>query len=335
MFHVYAWLVVNGFIHTEKFKQIFDWLVQAAKEQGCLLEIKTNTELLPMFFMGNKYSGDLAGEMAQDTHSARQAVSGWLDAGSSKRPDAWHGKRRPQFVIFWDKDIRLARLLEKSGLRLFNCAQAIETCDDKSRTFIELLTHQIRMPLTIIGPKTFRPQGYLELSFLDEIESRIGYPMIIKECYGSFGQQVYLSHRRQETEDILHQIQNRPCLFQEYIENSKGRDIRIQMVGSRAVAAMYRYHETDFRANITGGGSMKPYEPDKMQITMAQTVMQALKLDFAGIDILFGEEDKPILCEVNSNAHFVNICQCTGVNAAEEIVRYCIQKAAAYEDRQG
>lgn len=327
MFHVYAWLVVNGFIHTEKFKQIFDWLVQAAKEQGCLLDIKTNTELLPLFAMGSKRMGAAAMEKLNAAHSAGEPINAWQNAESSERPQIWYGKRRPQFVIFWDKDIRLARLLEKSGLQLFNCAQAIDICDDKARTFIELLPYDICMPQTIIGPKTFRQNGYLELSFLDDIESRIGYPMVIKECYGSFGQQVYLSHGRKETEEILSNIQNRPCLFQEYIASSKGRDVRIQMVGSRPVAAMYRYHKNDFRANITGGGSMKPYEPNEEQLAMAKTVMQALKLDFAGIDLLFGEQGEPVLCEVNSNAHFVNICQCTGVNAAEDIVRSCIEKA--------
>ena len=72
---------------------------------------------------------------------------------------------------------------------------------------------------------------------------------------------------------------------------------------------------------------MKAYEPSKAQIEMAQKVMHELRLDFAGVDILFGEDGEPVLCEVNSNAHFVNIWKCTGVNAADEIVRYCMEKA--------
>lgn len=287
MYHTYAWLVVNGYIHTEKFKQLFDWLVQAAAKQHCLLEIKTNTQLL----------------MALDQHLKDQ---------------------RPLFVIFWDKDVRLARLLEKNGLRLYNSANSIEICDDKSRTYIELYSSGIRMPRTIIAPKTFRPQGYPRLDFPKQVEARLTYPMVLKECFGSFGQQVYLIHNRQEMEKCFVQIKNRPCLFQEYIASSKGRDIRIQMVGSQAVASMYRYHVSDFRANITGGGSMKPYEPDSRQLEMAQAVMRELKLDFAGIDILFGQNEEPVLCEVNSNAHFINLYHCTGINAADNIVKYCL-----------
>lgn len=290
----YAWLVVNGFIHTEKFRQIFDWLIQAAGREGCTLELKTNAQLLPDLVMGE----------------------GRIDLPG----------RRPQFIIFWDKDIRLAGLLEKCGLRLFNCADSIEICDDKARTFLELLNKGIRIPRTIIGPKTFRPEGFAELGFLEEVEQQLGYPMVIKECYGSFGQQVFLVQDRQEVEMCLHDIRNRPFLFQEYIASSKGQDVRIQMVGDQAVAAMRRYNAHDFRANITNGGSMEAYVPSKGQIKMAQEVMRALKLDFAGIDLLFGADGEPILCEVNSNAHFVNICKCTGVNAADYIIRHCMER---------
>lgn len=292
---VYAWLIINGFIHSEKFQQIFEWLVLAAKKQGCELEVKTNAQLLPKLVMGERF--------------------------------ILEEKRRPQFALFWDKDVRLARLLEKAGIRLFNSADGIEICDDKARTYLELLGSGIRMPRTVIAPKTFRPEGFSEFDFLEEAERSISYPMIVKECYGSFGQQVYLVKNREEMLQCLHKICNRPCLFQEFITSSKGRDIRIQMVGNQVVAAMYRFHEHDFRANITNGGSMKAYEPSKAQIEMAQKVMHELRLDFAGVDILFGEDGEPVLCEVNSNAHFVNIWKCTGVNAADEIVRYCMEKA--------
>ena len=40
------------------------------------------------------------------------------------------------FVFYLDKDIYLARLLEKAGFRLFNHADFIKLCDDKMLTFI-------------------------------------------------------------------------------------------------------------------------------------------------------------------------------------------------------
>ena len=54
------------------------------------------------------------------------------------------------FVLYLDKDIYLARLLEKSGYRLFNRADFIKMCDDKMLTFIRCADECIKMPNTII-----------------------------------------------------------------------------------------------------------------------------------------------------------------------------------------
>jgi len=40
---------------------------------------------------------------------------------------------------------------------------------------------------------------------------------------------------------------------------------------------------------------------------------------------MFGKEGEPVLCEVNSNAHFKNIYDCTGVNVAESILDYIVK----------
>jgi len=50
-----------------------------------------------------------------------------------------------------------------------------------------------------------------------------------------------------------------------------------------------------------------------------------LGLIYAGVDILYGEGGKPVVCEVNSNAFFGEIERVSGINVArayaEEIVR--------------
>lgn len=57
---------------------------------------------------------------------------------------------------------------------------------------------------------------------------------------------------------------------------------------------------------------------------MALKACEILGLDFGGVDLLFGEDDRPVLCEVNSNAHFINLSSCTGVNVADKIIKYVI-----------
>lgn len=285
-----GWLIVNHFLHTAKFSELYNWFESAAQKEQLSLTILSNADFL-------------------------------IDVSSQQI--LLHGKpfQQPDFVLFWDKDIRLARALEQQNIRLYNCADAIEACDDKSLCAIQL-AGIVKMPHTITAPMTFSNIGYTDFTFLDAVEQQLYYPFIIKECFGSFGMQVYLVNNHKEAIDILSAHAGTPLLFQEYIRSSTGRDIRMQIVGNQPVTAMLRYNDNDFRANITNGGLMKPWKPTPAQIDLSIKVCQALNLDFAGVDILFGEQEEPILCEVNSNAHFKNIFQCTNINVADAIMAY-------------
>lgn len=274
-----GWLVVNGFLHSDKFNEIYNWLKTAFEKKGHTIDVYTNIELSNITEITNK----------------------------------------PDFVLFWDKDIPLAKRLEKIGLKLFNSALAIENCDNKALTYIEL-KGIVNMPKTIVAPMTYRNIGYNNTDFVKNAIDKLGLPIVIKECYGSFGQQVYLAESYEKAIEIVTNT-NEPLIFQEFIAESKGKDIRINMVGNQAVASMLRYNNNDFRANITNGGSMKNYTPTEEEIAVAQKVCKTLNLDFGGVDILFGKNG-PIVCEVNSNAHFKNIFDCTGVNVADYIGEY-------------
>ena len=67
------------------------------------------------------------------------------------------------------------------------------------------------------------------------------------------------------------------------------------------------------------------YKPQKKYIDLAIKATKALKLDFAGVDLLFGENDEPIVCEVNSNPQFVSTLQVTGINLADYIAAYIVK----------
>lgn len=215
------------------------------------------------------------------------------------------------FVLFWDKDINLARRLEKLGLPVFNSAEAIEKCDDKARTYIELLD-TVPQPKTLVAPKTYFKADFTE--FVDHAIALLGLPLVFKECFGSFGEQVFLCKTKEE---IISRITERPFILQEFIASSAGHDKRIEVVGGRVVAAMERFNESDFRSNVTNGGKMKPCEPSQTECDIAVAACEKLGLTFGGVDLLEGG----IVCEVNSNAHIINIMNCTGIDIAAEIFK--------------
>ena len=227
----------------------------------------------------------------------------------------------PGHALFWDKDIKLAQLLELSGMRLYNSAKAISLCDDKTSTYIALKDSGLPMPDTLICPATFENIGFTNFDFINDAADRLGFPFVLKAGRGSFGSQVYLPQGLQEARAILEQCVGEPMLFQRFIQESSGRDVRVYVVHGQAVAAIRREnHDGDFRANIARGGSAYAHQVSDEEKKLALTACHLLSLDFAGVDILFSK-DGPLLCEVNSNAHFKALHELTGINPADNIVQ--------------
>lgn len=277
-------LITNRFLRSTKFLELYKYFEEAAADNGIELVEMTNDALI--------------------TPQRIEAAAKEFD-----------------FCLFWDKDIVLANALEEAGLRCLNSSEAIEIADDKVLTFMKVKNLEIQIPQTIIFPFTYENIGYTDISFLELIGQELSYPYVLKEAQGSFGQQVYLVESREAATELLQTVKSKRLLAQSFIKESCGRDVRVQMVGDKAVAAMERFNDKDFRANITNGGSMRPHTVSEQELLLCQRIMKGIGLDFAGVDILYGKNG-PVFCEVNSNAHFKNIHDCTGVNVAVDIMKY-------------
>ncbi|MBO2517752.1 MAG: RimK family alpha-L-glutamate ligase [Clostridiales bacterium] len=232
------------------------------------------------------------------------------------------------FVILWDKDVRLGAMLEKRGIPVFNSPLSIALCDDKTLTHLALMDQGIPLPETVICPQTFPVNGYRRWDFLDRAEKLLGWPMIIKEGRGSFGLQVYLAKDRAEAERILQSKAGEPLLLQRFISFSSGSDKRLYVVGDRVIAAMRRVNDNDFRANIFGGGRAFAYTPTAEEERIALLAAGKLGLSFAGVDLIddrdAGGNTVPLLLEVNSNAQFVALHEVTGVNPAVHMTEHIL-----------
>ncbi|WP_106497012.1 ATP-grasp domain-containing protein [Lentibacillus sp. Marseille-P4043] len=285
-----GWIIYNGQLTGTKFLDFAKWLQSAASKQGIKTTIYKNSELFS-YLGDNKLT--IIGE-----------------------------RLLPDFVIFTDKDIYLAKQLELLGIRVFNCAKTIEISDNKIATYQILAQHHLPIPKTIIAPKRFPGSGDLELDNFQQVIDEFGFPMILKEAYGSFGEQVYLVHTKAEMVAKIKEIDDKPFVFQELITTSYGKDMRLHVVGDEVVAAMTRHASDDFRANVTAGGTMQAYQPAEREKEIAVAATKAIGADFAGVDLLFGPDNNPIICEINSNAHIRNMYNCTNIDVADYIISY-------------
>jgi gamma-F420-2:alpha-L-glutamate ligase len=291
-----AWIVYNGNLSATKFLDFAEWIQAAALKENVQAKILKNNELL-----------------------AALSVNGGSLLGYKK-------SELPDFVVFGDKDIPLARQLEYLSIPVFNSASAIERSDNKIETYQALAHNQLPIPKTIVAPKVFSGATVLQTTFYQQVGEELTFPLIIKEAYGSFGEQVYLIESVEQMMEKIIELKDTPFVFQEYIATSYGRDIRLNVVGDKVVTSILRVSKNDFRANVSAGGQMERYQPSPHEEQLAIAATKAVGADFAGVDLLFGANNDPIICEVNSNAHIRNIYNCTKVNVAEYIVSYILDQ---------
>lgn len=230
------------------------------------------------------------------------------------------------FILYLDKDIYLARMLEKNGYRLFNRADFIKLCDDKILTFIACSNLDIRMPKTIAGPLVYSSLKESNFDFLTKVEKELGYPMIVKKVYGSLGEGVYLVHNLEELKNTYKNIAHDPLLFQEYIETSKGKSLRIMVIDGKVIGGFIRYNHVDFRSNFGDTADGKTLTNKDIYFSFAQDIADKLNIEYAGIDLLVDKDEQPILCEINSNAFFEEFEKVTGINVAEKVVELVTKK---------
>ncbi|MCZ2259814.1 ATP-grasp domain-containing protein [Sporosarcina sp. G11-34] len=283
-----CWVIYNGSLTSDKFKDQAVLIKEAAERAGVQAELKRNYEV----------TMDLTGNFDSP----------------------------PSFVVFLDKDILLAKFLKNHGIPVFNDPVVIETCDNKANQYLELAKHSIAMPETIIAPKVYPSFTIADSGYYEKVLKKLGLPMIIKEGHGSFGMRVYLIETKEAFYAKTDELRGVDYVFQQFIVSSRGRDIRVNIVGGEIVAAMYRHSETDFRANITNGGVAEVIELTQAQKGLAIRAAEAVGAEFAGVDLLFGEDEEPLVCEVNAAAHIRNIYNVTGINVADAMIAYILRK---------
>ncbi len=231
-----------------------------------------------------------------------------------------------QFCVYLDKDKYVLKALESSGIPVFNRFSAIEACDDKMATCLALAGHGFRLPKTLPGMLCYDPDEPVKEEYADRIVGILGLPTVVKECYGSMGKGVRLARDRGELIEIMEEVKCVPHLFQEFISGSSGRDLRVVVIGGKAVGAMLRRSESDFRSNVGLGGSGAAFELDPRTAAYAERIAAVLDLDYCGIDLLFADEGEMFVCEVNSNAFFEAFESCTGIDVARMYAEHVVDE---------
>jgi len=210
------------------------------------------------------------------------------------------------------------RHLEKLGLFVLNSSQSIEVGRDKLATLQILAAHNIPIPQTMLA------KFPLNIEVVDE---QFTYPVMIKTVSGSRGKGIFLCENKTQLEDLvdLIAVSRNPevnVIIQEFVTSSRGKDIRVIVVGGRAIGAMLRVaQEGKFKANFSAGGSVAAWPLNPAVEWLAVESARVVGLDIAGVDLLF-DGDSYRVCEVNCAPGFEGFEEATGLSVAREIYQY-------------
>ncbi len=145
----------------------------------------------------------------------------------------------------------VVRQFEQMDVYTPNTANGITNSRDKLRAIQILSRHDIGIPATAF----VRTRE----DVLPAIERVGGAPVVIKLLEGTQGIGVILAPDNKVASAIVETLQStkQNVLIQQFVAESKGRDIRALVVGDRVVGAMRRTAQGDeFRSNVHRGGEV-------------------------------------------------------------------------------
>lgn len=216
----------------------------------------------------------------------------------------------------------VVRQFEMMGVYCLNESVAISRSRDKLRSLQLLARKGIGLPVTGFAHST---------QFTDDLISMVGgAPLVVKMIEGTQGVGVVLAETRKAAQSVIQAFRSLKAniLVQEFIEESKGADIRCWVIGSKVVAAMLRQGpEGEFRSNLHRGGQAKKIRITPEERSTAVRAAKTMGLRAAGVDMLRSNHG-PVVMEVNSSPSLRGIETVTGIDVADQVIAF-IEKNAA------
>jgi len=213
------------------------------------------------------------------------------------------------------KRVSMMEHFELSGTLVVNSIQAYRRARDKYSSMYTLAREGLPIPPTYVT----------EMAHWAYRASKGFKQVVYKPIMGSLGfgsmkfDNADLAFNAYTTLERLGQ----PLYVQEYMEKP-GRDIRAFILGERVIASILRVAPpTEWKTNVAQGAQTKPIQlPPKLE-RLAVNAAKSLGLLYAGVDIL-EDEKKVVVIEVNGSPSWQGLQNATGVNVAEELVRYVV-----------
>ncbi|HOW22422.1 MAG TPA: RimK family alpha-L-glutamate ligase [Sedimentibacter sp.] len=216
----------------------------------------------------------------------------------------------PDFVIMRDYNYTISMQLESLDIRVINSTRSMFNSRNKAVTARLLVKNNVSTPKFLYSKE--KNYGFIH-DYFD------GKKFVMKENEGSQGKGVYLIENEEDYDNAYRM--NQEYFYQEFIEFSRGMDIRSYVLGDKVLGCVKRISDTGFKSNYSLGGRVESFELNDSIKEISLKATKALGLDFCGIDLLF-TRDSFTVCEVNGNAGFRTITQVSDIDIPMELFKW-------------
>jgi len=220
--------------------------------------------------------------------------------------------------------LAVVRQFDLMGVPVLNSAFSIARSRDKLRALQLLTRRKLDVPITVCARNPAGVEAALGLVG--------GCPAIIKLQQGTQGIGTMIAETPQAVHSLLETFwaMGQDIVLQEYVRESKGRDLRVIVVGGRVIATMRRVAKPgEFRANLHRGGKGDSVLLPRLHRSVAIRAAKAMGLEVAGVDMLESKSGPKIL-EINSSPGLEGVERTTGVDVAGAIIRHAERYAAEH-----
>lgn len=231
---------------------------------------------------------------------------------------------RPGFSRDPSINASIIKQFQLAGFYVLNGYIGVFRAKNKIRT-LQMLDHfGIPVPKTLVVRD---PQ------LLENASEEFKFPVIVKVIYGTHGRGVFIAESKRSLKPIVEYLtakEKGPISLQEYIEEAKGCDLRVFVLGKKIVAAMERVAKSgEFRANFHKGGKVQVADLSKEEKRISIKAAQVMGLDISGVDILRTKKG-PKVIEVNSNPGIEGISKGSGIDVAAKVVNFIEHRVDKY-----
>ncbi len=214
------------------------------------------------------------------------------------------------------------RQFERMGIYSLNPSLGIIWSRDKLRALQHLARKKIPMPITGIADS---PQESEKL-----IDVVGGAPLVVRLLEGTLYKGTVFAETHLAAVSVINAFKQLKTniLVQEYIEESKGEDIRCVVIGKEVIAAVIRRPKEKSFHHKSDPFDVEPVTLSAAEKKIAIQASNAMKLNFASVDLIRAARG-PLLLDIDCSPNIEVLEQATQIDIASLLFSFIEAEANA------